>query len=136
MNDKVIDAVKRRAGHACEYCRLPDTVHPGTFELEHIIARQHSGDESLANLAYSCLRCNRKKGPNIAGLAGHGPRRKLVPLFNPRRHIWRVHFRFDGAIVIGRTAIGRVTVEVLGMNEPVRLALRESLIAEGKFPPK
>jgi hypothetical protein len=29
-----------------------------------------------------------------------------------------------------------VTVEVLAMNDPVRIAVREQLIAEGVFPPR
>jgi hypothetical protein len=75
-----------------------------------------------------------KKRPNIAGLARLGSRRKLVPLFNPRRHTWKVHFRYDGPMLVGQTAIDRATIELLAMNDPVRLALRESLIVEGKFP--
>ena len=34
------DAVRRRAGGRCEYCRLPLYV-PRPFHIEHIVARQH-----------------------------------------------------------------------------------------------
>jgi hypothetical protein len=36
--------------------------------------------------------------------------------------------------VVGRTAIGRVTVAVLAMNEPIRVAVRAALMEEGTFP--
>jgi hypothetical protein len=35
----------------------------------------------------------------------------------------------------GRTAIGRVTIAVLNINAPLRVALRASLIEQGVFPP-
>jgi hypothetical protein len=87
----------------------------------------------LGNLALSCLHCNSYKGPNIAGFDPLS--RKLTRLFNPRRHKWDKHFRWDGPCLVGRTAIGRVTVKVLAMNELEAVAVREALIAEGRFPP-
>src|SRR5205823_4727417 len=101
------------------------------FEIEHIVPKQHQGATSLRNLAYSCLYCNRHKGPNLSGLYRQGARPQLVRLFNPRRHKWSRHFRWDGPRIVGRTPIGRVTVEVLAMNDPVRVALRQELIEEG-----
>ncbi len=135
MNDSLAEQVRRRAGYACEYCRLSEAVHPGSFEIEHIIPRQHGGHTALGNLAYSCLHCNRHKGPNLAGIDRVTSATKLVPLFHPRRHKWDRHFRWDGPYLVGRTPIGRVTVSVLNMNDPVRVELRATLIAEGVFPP-
>jgi hypothetical protein len=135
MDEELIEAVRSRAGYACEYCRLPEALHPGPFEVEHIIARQHGGPTVLSNLAYSCLHCNRHKGPNLAGIDVATSRTKLVRLFNPRQHKWERHFRWDGPRLIGRTPIGRVTVHVLAMNDPVRVALRQELIDEGEFLP-
>ena len=37
---------------------------------------------------------------------------------------------------IGLTAIGRTTVELLAINHPDYVFLREALIAEGAFPPE
>jgi hypothetical protein len=34
-------------------------------------------------------------------------------------------------VIIGKTAVGRTTVEVLAMNDPDRVALREELIEQG-----
>ena len=137
--DELAQAIRERARYACEYCLLPEQDHPGeflteaiAFEIEHIIPRQHRGRTVLSNLAFSCLRCNKSKGPNLAGLDPHTG--ALTPLFHPRRHKWAYHFRLDGPV--GRTPIGRVTVYVLNMNHPLRVELRRQLIQEGKFPPR
>ena len=61
--------------------------------------------------------------------------KKLVPLFNPRRHKWQRHFRWDGPFLCGRTPIGRVTVAVLEINRDLRVAFRQGLIDEEVFPP-
>jgi hypothetical protein len=135
VDEQLAGAVRRRAGFAGEYCRLPEALHPGPFEVEHVIPRQHGGGTVVGNLAYACLRCNRHKGPNLAGIDRATSRTKLVRLFNPRRHRWAYHFHWDGPYLVGRTPIGRVSVEVLAMNDPVRVVLRETLIAEGVFPP-
>ena len=138
--DELVQIVRERAVHACEYCLLPEQDHPGVFfvetvafEIEHIIPRQHHGRTVLHSLAFSCLRCNKSKGPNLAGLDPHSG--KLIPLFHPRRHKWTYHFRLDGPYIVGRTPIGRVTVYVLNMNHPLRVELRRQLIEEWKFPP-
>jgi hypothetical protein len=55
MDESMAEAVRSRAGYACEYCRLPEDLHPGPFEVEHIIAKQHGGLTVFSNLAYSCL---------------------------------------------------------------------------------
>jgi hypothetical protein len=36
-------------------------------------------------------------------------------------------------MLIGKTAVGRTTVEVLAMNDPARVALRQELIEQGLF---
>lgn len=123
------DRVRRRAGDACEYCRVPQSAYRVSLQLDHIIARQHGGRTTLNNLALSCLRCNLNKGPNIAGIDPKSG--ALVPLFHPRRDHWDEHFRWNGSRLVGSTPIGRVTVRVLAVNHPDALALRRRLIAEG-----
>ncbi len=127
-------AVHRRAGSRCEYCQLPEALAPVTpFQVEHIVARQHGGQTKSANLALACHHCNLHKGPNLTGI--DPLTRQLTRLFHPRRHAWRRHFRWRGAVLVGRTSIGRTTVSVLAVNLPERLQLRQELIAEGLFPP-
>lgn len=128
------ERVLRRAGHRCEYCRLHEDDHPlFTFHVEHIIAKQHGGRDVLSNLALACHQDNLRKGPNLTGI--DPLTKKLVKLFNPRRYRWAAHFRWDGPTLVGRTAIGRATVAVLGMNLSHRVTLRRELIAVGRFPP-
>src|SRR5262245_49425637 len=134
MDQWLAQQVRQRAGHACEYCRMPDAFYPTVpFPIDHIIAEQHGGRTVLNNLALSCLHDNSHKGPNIAGLDPVS--KKLTKLFNPRRHKWDRHFRWHGPILVGKTAIGRVTVAVLAMNDPAVLDVRRALIEEGLFPP-
>lgn len=123
--------VRQRAAGRCEYCRLPQAGSRVPFEIDHIIARQHRGRTISRNLAISCLYCNAYKGPNISGL--DPATGKLTPLYHPRRHKWSYHSRHDGGTLIGRTAIGRTTVEVLRINLPNLMALREALMAGGLF---
>ncbi len=126
--------VRQRAGQRCEYCRLHEDDDPlFAFHVEHVIARQHGGTDSPSNLALACHQDNLHKGPNLTGI--DPVTKKLTRLFNPRRHKWSWHFHWDGPILTGRTAIGRATVAVLGMNLPHRVTLREALIAAGYFPP-
>jgi len=43
--------------------------------------------------------------------------------------------RWQGACLIGRTPIGRVTVDVLNISDAFCIDLRQTLIMEGVFPP-
>ena len=133
MDEELIRLVGRRAGHRCEYCQVPRTFTRMQFQIDHITARKHRGPTAAGNLALSCLPCNGHKGPNLAGI--DRPSRKIVRLFHPRRHKWTHHFRWDGAVLVGRTAIGRVTIVVLEINLPYRVVHRQMLIDEGVFPP-
>lgn len=113
---------------------MPSGILTSVHEVDHIIARQHRGADTSSNLALACFYCNSNKGPNIAS---RDPlTRKLTTLFHPRRHSWHHHFRWNGGILVARTAIARVTIHILGINDEHRVLLRESLIIEGLFPPE
>jgi hypothetical protein len=130
MDELLAEAVRLRANHACEYCQIPQMVYPTVpFPIDHVIARQHGGPTILNNLALSCLHCNSHKGPNIAGIDPKS--KKLTKLFNPRRHKWSRHFRGDGPYLIGKTAVGRVTIAILAMNDPEFIEVRTALLGEG-----
>jgi hypothetical protein len=95
-----------------------------------VIAKQHGGATNVSNLALACYHCNLHKGPNIASLDPPGVG-ELVRLFNPRSDVWADHFQWQGGQLIGLSAIGRATILVLDMNDPLAVAVRESLILEG-----
>jgi hypothetical protein len=124
--------VTRRAGERCEYCHLPSAYSSTPFETDHIVARQHSGRTRANNLALACFACNHHKGPNLGGIDPRAGNK--VWLFNPRRHKWATHFRWHGAVLVGRTPVGRATIAVLAINLPHRVAQRMALMQEGVFP--
>jgi hypothetical protein len=80
-----------------------------------------------------CHFCNCFKGTNLAGIDPNT--RKIVNLFNPRRHKWQRHFRWQGPLLAGKTPVGRATIAVLRINLRTRVAHRAALIEEGVFPP-
>ncbi len=133
--EKALDAlVRQRAGFACEYCRMPQSLYEARFPIDHIIAQQHGGPTAPENLALSCYRCNTSKGPNISGIDPVTGR--IVRLYHPRRDAWSEHFEWQGAILIGHTPRARATIAVLAINHPDYLAVRRSLMLEGLFPSK
>ena len=122
--------VAQRAGHRCEYCRIPEQFVPVAFHVEHIIPKQHGGSDDPDNLCYSCSRCNWSKGPNLTGITGG----QIVPLFDPRHHAWDDHFTWQRPRLVGLTPTGQATVQVLQMNAARRLRLRTRLFARGLLP--
>jgi hypothetical protein len=72
------------------------------------------------------------RGPNLAGIDPNT--RKRTWLFHPRRNKWKRHFQWEGPILVGRTAMGRVTIAVLGINLEYRVRHRSQLVEEGVFP--
>lgn len=125
--------VWQRANRACEYCQMPQVADDAPFEIDHITARKHRGPTTASNLCLSCYYCNSYKGSDLSSL---DPKtRKLTRLFNPRRHKWTKHFRWDGPYLVGLTGVGRTTIVLLRINDEYRVELREQLIEEGVFPP-
>jgi hypothetical protein len=61
---------------------------PGYVSLER------SGKTETENLAWACHRCNYYKGPNFTGIDPET--QMVVPLFNPRRAVWNLHFALQG----------------------------------------
>lgn len=124
------ELLRRRARTACEYCRLPEDASVLPHQIDHIIGKQHRGSDDVENLCLCCIRCNLKKGPNIASV--DPATGSIVALFHPRRQAWHEHFalRADG-VIAGRTAEGRATVELLDMNDERRAQLRALLLRRG-----
>jgi len=134
MVDSLKQLVSSRARNCCEYCLLPQGQTNVPHELDHIIATKHRGSNDATNRALACFGCNHSKGPCIAGIDPVSG--AVTRLFHPRSHKWSAHFRWDGPLLLGRTAIGRTTIEVLEINNAHRVLIRQTLIDEGVFPPK
>ena len=134
MKKSLEQLVWERAQRRCEYCLLPQSLHPTTFEIDHIRPRKLHGQTVSGNLALSCYRCNGHKGTNIAGYDPETDAK--THLFHPRQDSWSEHFLWNGPILVGRTSIGRTTIDVLQINHFAAVRLREELMVEGLFPPE
>lgn len=106
---------------------MPRHLDEAPSEIDHIVAEMHGGRTAASNLALSCFWCNRFKGPNLSGVDPKTGR--ITRLFHPRLHRWSYHFRWEGPRLRGRTAIGRTTIRVLKMNDPLRVMLRRDIAA-------
>ena len=132
MNEELARRVWHRARDKCEYCLLPKALSIMPFEIDHVIPRKHGGLTIEANLALACFYCNRYKGSNVAGI---DPETRLLSrLFDPRRDDWQQHFQWREILIKGLTAIGRTTIEVLRLNHPETVLVRDALRDEGVFP--
>jgi hypothetical protein len=129
MNHRLRRLIRERANFRCEYCHLPEEVAELRFQADHIVAEKHGGASLAENLCWACFRCNSHKGPNLAGLDEKTG--QMARLFNPRTDTWKEHFNWSGPKLIGRTPVGRVTINVLSMNRMETVLLRRSLLAEG-----
>lgn len=129
MSAEVRAALRERAEHRCEYCRLPEHLSHLPFHAEHIVAVVHEPNHHFSNLAWACPHCNWHKGPNLSTIDSATGKR--VDLFNPRKQAWTDHFELqaDGHI-FGSTACGRGTVELLKMNLQGRVEIRLQLLDE------
>jgi 5-methylcytosine-specific restriction endonuclease McrA len=122
VSDQLRKLIAARANNCCEYCQLAESESAFVHQVEHIIARKHRGETSPENLCLACFECNEFKGSNIAGLDPETG--ELARLFHPRVDNWNEHFEWHGARLVGLTAIGRTTIEVLKINEFERLTHR------------
>ena len=132
MDRKTEHIVRLRGGGVCEYCRLPEVVSHLPFPLDHVIARQHHGPSTEDNLALCCPECNLHKGPNLATVDLET--KELIRLFHPRKDRWNEHFKWNGAVLEGLTAVGKGTARLLNINAPARVALRDALMRAGLYP--
>jgi hypothetical protein len=56
--------------------------------------------------------------------------------FNPRSDVWADHFEWDDYTLIGKTEVGRVTIQALDLNQERRIKIRRAEQLFGLFPPE
>lgn len=138
MSERLAEDVKRavveRAKRCCEYCRTPSRYGSDPLSVEHIVPRIRGGSSDMENLAAACQGCNNFKF--VATQAVDPVTGTTVSLYHPRRHAWNEHFAWneDCTLIIGRTPIGRATVERLRLNRPGVVNLRRVLRLVGRHP--
>jgi len=132
ISQELRKVVWSRAANCCEYCYIysDDSYYP--HEIDHILPKKHGGLTELENLALSCFFCNRYKGADIGSIDPVSKR--FTNFFNPRTQRWEDHFKLERNKIIGISPFGRVTVIILRLNHPRRLAEREFLIKVGLYP--
>jgi hypothetical protein len=118
------------------YCRAPQRALPYRLEIEHIRPSSLGGDSEQVNLWLSCHKCNKVRSNRVDAIDPLTQRQ--VALFNPRVDDWGSHFTWhDGGLyIVGRTAIGRATVAVLGLNDRYHQSARGVWIVAGIYPPR
>ncbi|MBS1796905.1 MAG: HNH endonuclease [Acidobacteria bacterium] len=128
-------AVAERARHLCEYCFSQRKYSPDPFSVEHIRPSSKKGSDELENLALACQGCNGHKSDKTSALDPVSGRK--TPLYNPRQDAWEKHFTWNPVFseIIGLTAKGRATVELLRLNRPEIVNLRRLLRLYGEHPP-
>lgn len=131
--DYLRQQVVHRAQSRCEYCGISQDGQEAAFHIDHVLPVIAGGATTLDNLALACVSCSLRKG---ARRKSSDPKTgKRVLLFNPRRDLWRLHFRWHEIRVIRLSPTGRATVEALQMNRPVAEAIRHHEKARGLHPP-
>lgn len=128
--------VRERANGLCEYCQAPANFAGASFHCEHISPRKIGGKSTLDNLAWACPWCNSAKHDKTHARDPQTGQR--VPLFNPRLKRWHRHFMWyeNFLSIIGRTRVGRATVETLKMNRLEQVNMRMALRALRRYPPE
>jgi hypothetical protein len=134
---KKLDAeIRLEAKNRCGYCLGEQRYILAWLEIEHLYPRSQGGKTVKENLWLACTYCNTFKSSQTHGI---DPKtKKEVPLFNPRKQIWKKHFEFDSdkATIIGKTICGRATVEALQINYALALDTRKHWVGVGWYPPK
>ena len=133
ISEQVKTRIRAQAQNRCGYCRSLQMYVLGILEIDHIIPKAVGGNDDEENLWLACSLCNNYKGTQTDALDAVTQTR--VRLFNPRTQHWADHFNWNGGTLQGRTAIGRTTICVLRINEPLRIRHRLLLIELGVFPP-
>jgi len=129
------EQVTAHARHRCGYCRTSARVTGTPMEMDHIIPESLGGLTISENLWLACSMCNDHKGNRIA--APDPISEEVVRLFDPRRQVWTDHFEWNAAgdVIVGKTPIGRATVNAIRLNRAEIVEARRGWVIAGWHPP-
>jgi hypothetical protein len=135
LSESLRNSVRERANFLCEYSQTAEILSGLRCTTDHIIPKSRGGSDRLDNLCAACIFCNGRKHAKIEGVDPETGQK--VRLFHPRQQQWYEHFQWreEGTIIVGLTACGRATIEVLQLNEPLRVAARSIWGQAGRHPP-
>lgn len=129
--------VRDRAHHRCGYCLSPQILVMARLEIDHIVPLAKGGSDDEMNLWLACPICNRHKSDKTE--ARDPETGQTVSLFHPGKQVWAEHFAWssDGIRIVGKTAIGRATVQALHLSDdPDALVTRSYWVLVGWHPPR
>ena len=132
---EVRDEIRLRANGLCEYCHAAECWQYVEFTIDHIVPRSYGGATNLANLAFVCFACNRRKWDRNLGT---DPQTGLESrLFHPPIDVWNEHFLWSvhGMDLLGTSVIGRTTIVVLDLNRERLRLIRAADVHVGRHPP-
>lgn len=134
MNKALRKRVKERAFYLCEYCLSPERFCTAYYDADHITPLSAGGKDAFENFANACGGCNNNKSNTthaIDPLSG-----QIVPLYNPRAHLWAEHFCWNDTylLMLGISPIGRATIKKLKLNREEVVNLRTLLLTVGLHP--
>src|SRR5438094_652722 len=105
LRQKLVEQAKNR----CGYCLSEQKYVFAPLEIDHLLPTAKGGTDTEENLWLACALCNPRKGTKTHEIDSVNGRK--TPLFNPRRQNWHRHFEIVNDVeIVGKTAIGRVTV--------------------------
>jgi hypothetical protein len=107
--------VAKESRFRCAYCFTSQHIIGPLLEIDHIIPEARGGTSDEANFILACPLCNSHKGARTEAIDPLSKTR--VPLFNPRKDEWQVHFEWvkEGTVIDRKTPKGRATVVALNM---------------------
>ncbi|MGF1634082.1 MAG: HNH endonuclease [Phycisphaerae bacterium] len=113
---------------------MHQSLQGATFHVEHVVPKVHGGNDDRGNLAWCCPSCNLNKAGHVDGTDPLTA--EIAPLFHPRESLWDDHFAWSDERLVGRTPVGRATVDLLKLNTPRRQLIRKAERSFGLFPPR
>ncbi len=129
--------IRAAARNRCGYCLSPQHLVMARLEIEHVIPIAKGGSDDESNLWLACPICNGHKSDKTTALDPETG--ETVALFHPRTQTWSEHFEWalDGLRIVGKTPIGRATVQALRLSDdPDALEVRSYWILAGWHPPR
>ncbi|MCP5096567.1 MAG: HNH endonuclease [Chloroflexi bacterium] len=135
ISEEIQQKVRQRATFLCEYCHTSEKWQYVPFTVDHIIPVSESGSDTFDNLALACFHCNRRKSNHTFAIDSKTGNQ--VALFNPREQQWGEHFMWspDKLYIMGETAVGRATIELLQLNRARIIPIRAADLAINRHPP-
>lgn len=113
ISASIRQAVRHRAGFACEYCGVTETQVGGELTIDHYVPQSQGGTADLDNLVYCCARCNSYKGDYWRQTGDHNQ------LWHPRQEPAALHYRLlESGELQALTERGQLTLRVLRLNRP------------------